>query len=359
MTEGLRDEPVVILGGGNSALAMAGDLALQGREVRLYEHESQADSFQALREKRKLVVQSGGAGEKTQEVRLTMATHDLEEAMAGVSFIHLVVPSFVQDLFFGQLLPLLRPAHTVVVWAGRFGASRLAHLCHTSTGKQADFTIVEASTVPYGSRKVGEAQVRINFRAICFYAAALPETETPRVVAALRAYYPCLEPIESTMAAAFHNSALPILSIGALLNTGAIESRAGKFSLFRDGLTPAVRAAVRAVHEDMRAVGEAFGFPFKTYSDEVYDGPASIEGFHYRDEAGGTDGFLNLTGPDKIHHRYTIENVRYGLAVIADLGRSRGVPTPTIDAFCKVADVVCGPDFAAQGRSLADLGLKD
>ena len=182
-------------------------------------------------------------------------------------------------------------------------------------------------------------------------------SQTAAAVERIGQLYPVVEAAESVLLAAFQNSAMPVLAVGAVLNVGAIETRGAAFSLFLDGMTPAVRQAIAAVYGEMRGVGTALGFAITDYPPEVFLAPASIEGANFRDEAGGTDGFFNLTGPDRIYHRYTVENVAYGLAVVAGLGRQAGVATPTIDAVCRIVAVACGPAFAREGRSLDALGL--
>jgi opine dehydrogenase len=251
----------------------------------------------------------------------------------------------------------MTPEHAVVVWAGRFGALRFARLHVESEGRRPPWALLEVNTLPYGCRRQGNAEVRIVFRATQLFAAALTPEATAAIVPVLQRLFPVLRPAGSMVEAAFRNSAIPVLAVGALLNVGAIEARGREFSLFRDGMTPTVRQVIRAVHREMIAVGAAMGFAMPAYPDEIYEGVASIEGANFRDEAGGLDGFLRLTGPDRVQHRYTIENVRYGLAVVSALGRRHRTPTPTIDALCGFADVICGPEFAKLGWLLSELGL--
>lgn len=357
MTNVPSKEPMAVLGGGNGGLALAGDLALHGWPVLMYEHPDFVQSFRPIVEGHTVTVRSGPQGEQVRTASLQLATHDLASVVGRAPFLHLIVPVFAQEIFYRALIPLLTPQHRVVVWAARFGALHLVRLCAEERSRYAPCPIVEVSTLPYGCRRQGPAEVSIVSRATQFFAAVHPLEAASSVIPVLQVLFPVLQPVESMLEAAFRNSAMPVLAVGALLNVGAIEARGKDFFLFRDGLTTTVRRVIRALHDEMIAVGSALGFAIPPYPDAVYNGVASIEGAHFRDEAGGTEGFLRLTGPDRIYHRYTIENVRYGLAVIGALGKRHRVPTPTIDTVCAFADMVCGPEFARLGWSLADLGL--
>jgi len=349
--------PHLVLGGGNGGLALAGDLALAGHAVRLFELPAHAEAFRPLEAEPRLVVRTGPGGGIARETTLALATTDLDRALDGARTLHLVVPVFAQAAFADLLLARLRGEHALVVWAGRFGGLHLTERIRREQGGGPRFTLIEANTLPYGARRTGPREVAILFRATRLFAAGLPEARGREVIAELAGIWPVLEPVGSMLEAAFRNSALPLLAVGALLNIGAIEGGERPFALFRDGLTAGVRRAVRAVYGEMTAVGGALGFALPAYPDEVFDGPASIEGANFRDEAGGTAEFLRLTGPDRLDHRYTVENVRYGLAVVAALGRRHGVLAPVIDAFVTLANALIGPEFARRGWTPDDLGL--
>ena len=56
-------------------------------------------------------------------------------------------------------------------------------------------------------------------------------------------------------------------------------------------------------------------------------------------------------------HKYITEDVPGGLMPMAALGAATGVPTPTIDALVRLAQVMTGKDFAAEARTLDRMGL--
>ena len=344
-----------MLGGGNGGLALAGELALAGFAVRLFEHPRFFAGLAGIRDDSQMVLVDA-AGERRQ-ARLALVTDRLDDALEGVELVHLVVPVSAQEVYFGMLLPRLSREQVVVLWAGRFGTLRFRKLAGAAGIPAAASRAVEINTLPYGCRRIGPAEVRIAFRTVKLFAAGVPRAGTEDALEALAGTFPELEAVESPIEVALRNSSMLVLGVGPLLNMGAIETRGQHFALFRDGMTPAVRAVVKAAHGEFIAVGRGWGLEIPWYDDAVYEQPTSVEGANFRDTAGGHEGFALLTGPDRLDHRYTVENVRYGFALVAALGRAAGVATPILDGLTALADAALGPAFARTGWRLDDLEL--
>lgn len=355
MSDPSRTSTVAVLGAGNGGLALAGDLALRGRQVRLYEHPDFAASLAELQKTRRLTLVDAAGGEGTAELR-SVESH-LDAALDGAGLVHLVVPVSAHEVFFRMLLPRLGPERCLVLWAGRFGSLRFRKLADEA-GIPADHAkILETNTLPYGCRRIGDTRVRIAFRALQMYAAGLPLESTRADLEALRCDFPNLELSKNPIEVGLRNSSMLVLGIGPLFNVGAIETMREDFSLFRDGMTEGVRQVVRAAHMEFIDVGRAWGVDISPYPDAVYDHVTSVEGANFRDAAGGYDGFRLLTGPDRLFHRYTVENIRFGFAMVAALGQVKGVSTPTLNALTHLANTLCGKDFAELGWKLSDLAL--
>jgi len=65
-----------------------------------------------------------------------------------------------------------------------------------------------------------------------------------------------------------------------------------------------------------------------------------------------------LRAPGRIETRWLTEDVPYGLATWAALGKRGGVETPVMESVMTLASVVLGVDCRAGARSLADLGIE-
>jgi hypothetical protein len=70
------------------------------------------------------------------------------------------------------------------------------------------------------------------------------------------------------------------------------------------------------------------------------------------------DGPYQATGtPSSLDHKFIAEDAPAGLIPMSALGAAAGVPTPAIDALVAIVQNMTGNDFAAEGRTLARLGL--
>ncbi|MFQ5692548.1 MAG: NAD/NADP octopine/nopaline dehydrogenase family protein [Nitrospinota bacterium] len=356
--------PIAVLGGGNGAHALAADAALQGVPVRMYEDPQFEEHFRPTREARKIEfispTQSGIAP-------LACATHDMAEALEGVSLINVVTPTGGHPAMFDRLVPLLRPGHKVVVWAGRFGGMRLAKRILdtgvtdtgvTDTSIQAErITVAETNTLPYGTRLTGPAKVTIFYPAVRIFVGALPADRAPFLVEEVRAFCPIARPARDILSAAFRNGAIVVYPAGALFNAGRVERTGGEFYMFREGITPSVARVIRALYGELERVGDALGLDVERYPEEAFDPPHTIEKEEFTDPAGPSDALDALKGPTSIPTRYLYENLRDALAVVAELGRVAGVPTPGMDALIRLGGMLSGEDFWADRQGLETLGL--
>jgi opine dehydrogenase len=111
--------------------------------------------------------------------------------------------------------------------------------------------------------------------------------------------------------------------------------------------------------EERLAVAAAFGLPRVTtleWNIKFY-GHQGFGGKTLYDALSTTPVHGAARAPSSIDHRYFTEDVPFGLAPIASLGRAIGVPTPITEAVVTVSGAVCGRDFAREGRSVDSLGL--
>ena len=114
-------------------------------------------------------------------------------------------------------------------------------------GFTGNIILAEAETFIYASRSDGPSQARIFRVKEAVPLAALPATDTPRVMDAIRHVFPqyidgvnVLHTGLNNMGAVFH----PALTI---LNAGRIESTHGDFQFYVDGVTPSVARVLEVV----------------------------------------------------------------------------------------------------------------
>jgi opine dehydrogenase len=330
---------------------MAADLALAGCEVRFCEHPRFAAGFRTTLESG--VIERLGLG-RTGLARPALVTTDIARALAGVRLVNVVVPASGHELFFEALRPHLRAEQLVVVWAGDFGSLRLAHLL--SGDEAARPAIVETSTLPWGARLTAPARVEVFVTAERILAAALPATETDDWLPSLLGFWPAFEPAEHVLQVALANPNPLVHPAGCILNAGRIEFARGDFRLYREGMTPAVLALIRAVWHEARRVATALGVAIP-YDEADFDKPASIMGELFARPTGKYEAIASVVGPTSLHDRYLTEDLPFGLLPVSEFGRRTGVATPLVDALIDLGSVVCGQDFRRSGRTLRSLGI--
>ena len=347
-------EPIVVLGGGHGAHAMAADLTLAGHEVRLCEHPQFEERFAATL--------NGGAIElhgigRTGRARPALVTTDFAAALNGARLVNIAIPAFGHDLFFETMMPHLSDDHVVVVWAGDFGALRLAQLITERPGTPRP-VILEGSTLPYGTRLTGPARVEMLLFANPILVSALPASQTGSWPDKLKRLWRGIARAEHALHAAFANPNPIVHPPGALLSVGRIEYSGGDFCMYREGMGPATRRVIRRAFQEIRDLARALGFDITGYPDEYFDRPASIMGEVFeRPEGDRYEVIANIKGPKTLQDRYLTEDLPCGLLPISQLGDLVGIETPTIDAIIQFGSIVCEHDFWREGRTLAALGL--
>jgi opine dehydrogenase len=157
---------------------------------------------------------------------------------------------------------------------------------------------------------------------------------------------------------------------GALMNAGPIihppliTMNAGPLEHFetwdihKEGTQPSIRRVTTALDNERIAVREALGygaphFPLADHYAKDGDEWMYGRGSHDRlTDSGDWRERIVLT-----EHRYMREDVGLGLSFLASVGEPAGVETPLVRAFLAIGSAICGEDFMASGRTLANLGL--
>jgi len=349
----MNQKPIAVLGGGAGAHMMTVDLTARGYRVHLCEHPDFEASFQATL--RAQAIEAVGIGPKG-TYPIHRASTDIPSAIAEAEWINVVMPAVGHELFFEAVVPHLRDGHKVVTWAGDFGSLRLRRML-LDAARREGVTIIETSTLPYGTRIVGPGEISLLLTAPHVLAAPLPDGRNREAMQQLREMFSCVFQGPNVLAAAFNNPNPIVHPPGSLLNTGRIEYSRGDFYMYREGITESVARVIRQVYEESRQVARAFGFDMSEYRDIEFRTTCSIMGVEFVapfDTAGVIAGII---GPRTVRDRYITEDLPCGLVPRSQLGQVVGVATPVIDGFVSIGSVVCQEDYWQTGRTLEKLGL--
>jgi opine dehydrogenase len=346
---------IAVLGGGNGSFAAAGDLALQGHDVRLWRRDS------------RLVVEHRAAGSRVtvkdskgrHEAQLALVTTDIAEAARDTELILCPAPAFAQHDIASLLAPHLTDGQVVFLPPATFGSIIFATAARNA-GNRASATFAETGTLPWLTRKHGPFEVAITIRAKRLPVGVFPERNADHALDVIgRAFPDVIEPCGDALSGALMNAGPIIHPPLIVMNAGPIE-HFERWDIHKEGTQASIRRVTDALDAERIAVREAFG----------YGAPHFPLAHHYASEGEqwmygrGSHDRLTNSGDWRerlvlTEHRYMQEDLSLGLSFLASVAELAGVATPLTKSFLAIGGAICGEDFIKRGRTLASLGLGD
>jgi opine dehydrogenase len=344
-----------VVGAGHGGRAMAAHLALMGFEVTLFNRTP--EHIDGIRARQGLDLESGEGGPHG-FAQLSFITSSMEDAVTRADVIMVVVPSSAHVDIARSMAPFLKHDQIIVLHPGRTcGAIEFDKVLRDS-GCKAEVTVSEAETFIYASRADGPAQSRIFRIKEAVPLAALPATQTKKVLETISAAYPqfidgvdVLHTGLNNMGAIFH----PGITI---LNAGWIEATHGEFQFYIDGVTPGVARILEVLDRERVTVASALGLRART----------ALEWLHLAYDTQGDDlheaihnqpGYYGINAPTSLKHRYIFEDVPMSLVPMAALGTRYGVSVRGMDSMIRLANFIHRTDYWRRGRTLEKLGIEN
>ncbi len=345
---------IAVLGSGNGGCAVAFDCAMHGHHVRLFDFKTFPDNIRAVQG------QSGihSEGELEGFAAVEYAGHDIAEALEDAEIIYAVGPAYSTRPFAEACRSHLRHGQTVIVCPGScMGSVEFKNGAGLDL-RDSDVVVAEASTLPYAVRIIEPGKIRIFLKVKRgIFLAALPSSETSRVLDAIESVYPAMTAAKNVLQTSLQNGNPVIHPSVTLLNAALIERTQGDFYFYEDGVTPAVGRLIKAVDEERITLGEALDVhvisePELGYMQGYMAEPTYDRGYS---EA---PGFKGIKAQSSLDYRYFNEDVGFGLVFLQSLGEQIGVETPAISAVIHLASSLMERDYKAEGqRRMESLGL--
>jgi opine dehydrogenase len=281
----------------------------------------------------------------------------MQEAIESGDIIMVVTPAYAHFDIARKAAPHLKPGQIVVLNPGRtLGAIEFNRVLNEH-GCTNDVTIAEAQTFIYASRSDGPAQARIFRLKDAVPLAALPATDTPRVLEKLASAYPqfidggdVLQTGINNIGAIFH----PTISI---FNAGWIESTKGEFQFYLDGVTPTVARLMEVLDRERVTVASAVGVRAIT-AREWLKMTYNAEGENLHEAIHNQPGYRGIEAPSTLSHRYITEDIPMSLVPIASLGNRYGVSVRGMESIIRLACIAHRTDYWQRGRTVARLGIE-
>lgn len=339
---------IAILGGGNGAHTFAGDLAIRGYHVRMFEQSQFIGKLKVLQDT--LTIHC--TGEVVGDGKIEMLTDDIEKAIDGADYIAVVTPSFAHEAMAKMLKGKLKKGQIILIYPGGFGALEFKRVL----GDECPI-IVQTNNLPYDTRLNGPASIFCSGKSpvnVALFPADADRAcleDVNDISPFDRIYEDVLECDLSLVNPGVHSGP-------CLLNFGAIEQQdlRGKFCMY-EHFTFGAAKVDWAIDAERKAVGAAFGYKLRPLED-FCEPKGELRWEDIYQKMHGAPELTPITGPDSIWNRYLTEDCPNGLVPWSELGRLAGVTTPVMDGVISIYSVAHERDWRGIGLKAERLGLE-
>lgn len=339
-----------VVGAGHGGMAMAGHLAVMGYRVKLYNRTD--EHLNGVRWHGGISVKGRVEGFG----RIALATSDLPAALEDSDVVMVVVPSTAHRDLARKMAPHLRDGQVVVLNPGRTGGALEFRKVLKDSGAVGCPVVAETQTFVYASRATSRHEAFIFAVKNRVPLATLPAFWIPDVLAMLNPAYPQFVAGSNVLCTSLDNIGAVFHPALTLLNAGWIEATQGDFDYYTQGITPSVAKLLEHVDQERIAVARSLGIATVSAREWLYltyDSP----GRDIYEAIQNTASYRGIRAPGAIAHRYIFEDVPSSLVPLASLGAMLGAPAPTIELVIRLASIMHGRDYWAEGRTVERLGL--
>lgn len=377
----LKDKPIAIIGAGGVGKTMAGDCALAGQKVNLWEQEGFKKNLTNIM--RTGIKLSGNqfstyGFERKGIGRLNMATTDMAEAVKGAGNIIVTTIAGSHETVFRELIPLLEDGQVVHIIPDNLGTFEFRKImrelvCTTKV-------IVGAwYTAPYGVRIVRRGGVttnecKVEDRITFIRGAALPASDSDDFITAAD-YIGAFDAIRTGDGFVKGTDVIdvnlgnvnPVIHVpGTVLGVSTMQNfdtvlgqEMKNYSLYGFALCPAIAQVQSVFWEEEKALAKAMNVGLTTVNYEDFFSRTTMYGKEYM----GPDFAVPFEekyenffgdGPFSLEDRYITEDVPVGCYFIQQLGDKYDVPTPIVDSMILLASTMLDRDLTGDSKFTLD-----
>ncbi len=342
---------ITVLGGGHGSYAAAADLSEQGHEVHFWRRDREA--FSEILESSTLTLLDE-KGER--DIAIAHVGCDLAEAVKKASLIVIPIPATSHDELAKDLAPCLQDSQVVFLPPGSFGSYIFARALQES-GNSADVSFAEAGTLPYLTRKRSPGCIAINAYATRLPTGVIPYKNATQAFSILKQAYAVVEDVGDGLSGALTNHG-PIIHPPLIMMNAAPMQHFDSWDIHNEGTQSAVRSVADKLDQERIKVREALGYnaPHFPLADQYRDdGEISLYGREALKKLKASNDWredISLT-----EHRYMLEDVELGLALLVSCADYAGVDAPVAKGLLAMGGAIVGRDFRRSGRTMENLGL--
>lgn len=344
-----------VLGSGNGGRAFCGQVAHKGYPVVMYEPLEETASFRKLKVEKQMFL----SGDISVGGKLRAVTMDIKEALGDADVIFVVVPSFAHPPIFQKMIPLLKDGQHVVIVPGNYGGFLLRKMM-ADAGIHPHISISETASLPYACRISDYNTVRIYKKKFKLKIATSPAETSQTVLDVMNDVFSGYIDFiagSNLLAIDLDNINYTLHPLPVLLNYGNIEMNAQTFRHYIDGVTPLISEQMMKMDEERLSIGKALGLELMSAMDQLMMYYGRNECSTYYEYVNSDESpYKDIVGHN-VRSRYITEDVPCLHVPAVELAHLTGVDVPIAELCVKLSSLLHGVDYAAEGTTLAKLGL--
>jgi opine dehydrogenase len=347
-----------VVGCGMGGKGLLGELGVNG--FRLRAHDRNEAQIAGIR-------MSGGLhveGRDKEFASVELATTNLAKAVDGAKVI--LVSTYGTDTpqVARDLSAHLQDGQLVLIIQGHFAGSLVFQKALADSGCRARVRIAEFDGYPYMMAVRAPDRVFMDTYKNHYQLGCRPALEAKEIVGEIRFAFPQVVPASNLLEAGFADVGALFHISGMMTNVGRAEAGSPynffvPYNFYAANMTPSTCNLIEAMDQERVLVAQAYGVDtpnvFK-WLEAVYD--RRDKTLADRLQANAATHYRDSPAPNSLKHRFLSGDVPYTIVPIASLGAVAGVSTPVIDSVITVCSALTKRDFRADGRNLANLGIK-
>jgi opine dehydrogenase len=344
----IKTARVGIIGGGNSARALAAYLSSQGHRVSMLVR----DLGKLPGISQSLNVRASGKVEGRFNLHQVVTEPAVFLGQSDIIFVATVTTAYADVA--ALIAPSLEAHHKIVLFSGKLGGALLfARALKQANAPQCP--VLETDSL-FACRIQDDESIWIRgFKKWTLYSGT-SRSITEKEGEIISRFFPDLEPARNIIERGLTDFGALAHAPVVIANMNAID-RQESFLFYYKGLTPRTVAILDRIEEEFNVVAEAYGaslIPMKELLNRYYG--CDTSSLHTAMQT--VPNYRYSQSPPSLDHRFLIEDVTATLIPLQQFARLAGLSIPVVDSVVTLAGVLTGIDFASTGRTLAQYGLE-
>lgn len=346
MSKILSDDAVGIVGGGNSAHALACYLNKSSSQVHMFIRN--VDTARELSARK--TISSEGYLDGTYS--LAGVHNSMSSFCAAVKTIFIATTADAYTAIADAMAPFLREDHLVILFSSKLLGSVLFENRLKKLGCR-NCAILETDAL-FACRLQGTAHVNIRNKKRWNLVSAPCFLKAEENFSKVRRYFEGLELADNVIQRGLTDFGAIAHPTIMLANLNKID-RGEDFLFYVDGLTPRTAALLSAVHSEYAQIASAYGTSLVEIPNLLNSYYGAELGSAY-EAMRSVSNYKTSLAPKSLDHRYLKEDISCTLVPARELARKANVPTPSLDAIVHLASCILRVPFEKEGRTLQSLG---